>query len=38
MTMNGNNYGKAKHMFSFNTTPALNYSRDSILKKIYLSF
>lgn len=29
---------KTKHMLSFNITPAVNCSRDSILKKTYLSF
>lgn len=38
MTMNGSNYGKTKHTLSFNITPALNYSRDSILKKTYRNF
>lgn len=38
MTLNGRNYGKAKHMLSFNIVLALNYLRDDILKKIYPIF
>lgn len=37
-TTNGSNYGKAKHMLSFSIISALNYSRNYILKKIYLRF
>ena len=38
MTMNSNNYGKVKHMLSFNILPAFNYSRYNILRQIHLSF